>query len=439
MPGILINSSGRDPDNNVSKTRDGGQPGKQIHTFTNGIDAKTLKFVVSTNTEDENAPSSLSRGPALWKRKANETKNQDLKPSSITDATIAEKSQEANIKRIKPSGIQDTNTGDNYELTEDEFMYKQALEKSKLRIQDGRANELDVILSSNSAIADASTLFDEADKELLSQYLELLEAKVYFSRDPEKAFFEALSTIVKTRLDGQILPTEIGESVSKKIDEILSTKSVQDLDTYENEIKRKLSSNAIVDTNFWEFALCRIPYFKACAILREYNNDGAITTRNSTKIQAVSPRNVQKTDKKYERFMQALKLDTDEHIMRSTVEYKSSTGPKPLFAARVTMSYEWNKYNLAHFDVDNPPPKSVQGFKFSIFYSDLEDPKATPQWKLVKDGNSSETCLLVFKGARPYAPLAFRIPAREWDTDPSRGFKNCFSDGVLHLYFNSAN
>lgn len=42
------------------------------------------------------------------------------------------------------------------------------------------------------------------------------------------------------------------------------------------------------------------------------------------------------------------------------------------------MGFEWNKYNLTHYDKDNPPPKVIQGYKFNIFYPDLIDTKRIP-------------------------------------------------------------
>lgn len=44
---------------------------------------------------------------------------------------------------------------------------------------------------------------------------------------------------------------------------------------------------------------------------------------------------------------------------------------KPRFFNRVHTGFEWSKYNQTHYDVDNPPPKVVQGYKFNIFYPDL--------------------------------------------------------------------
>lgn len=50
---------------------------------------------------------------------------------------------------------------------------------------------------------------------------------------------------------------------------------------------------------------------------------------------------------------------------------------------RVHTGFEWNKYNQTHYDMDNPPPKIVQGYKFNIFYPDLIDKNATPEYILV--------------------------------------------------------
>lgn len=46
---------------------------------------------------------------------------------------------------------------------------------------------------------------------------------------------------------------------------------------------------------------------------------------------------------------------------------------KPKYLNRVHIGYKWNNYNQAYYDHDNPPPKLVQGYMFSIFYPDLVD------------------------------------------------------------------
>lgn len=58
---------------------------------------------------------------------------------------------------------------------------------------------------------------------------------------------------------------------------------------------------------------------------------------------------------------------------------------KPRYFNRVHTGFEWNKYNQTHYDMDNPPPKIVQGYKFNIFYPDLIEKSSTPQYFLVRE------------------------------------------------------
>lgn len=39
---------------------------------------------------------------------------------------------------------------------------------------------------------------------------------------------------------------------------------------------------------------------------------------------------------------------------------------KPRYFNRVITGFQWNKYNRTHYDVDNPPPKVVLGYKFNV-------------------------------------------------------------------------
>ena len=58
---------------------------------------------------------------------------------------------------------------------------------------------------------------------------------------------------------------------------------------------------------------------------------------------------------------------------------------KPRYFNRVHTGFEWNKYNQTHYDMDNPPPKIVQGYKFNIFYPDLIDKNTTPSYDCVSN------------------------------------------------------
>ncbi|KAJ2800528.1 hypothetical protein H4R20_004022 [Coemansia guatemalensis] len=108
---------------------------------------------------------------------------------------------------------------------------------------------------------------------------------------------------------------------------------------------------------------------------------------------------------------------------------------KPRYFNRVHTGYEWNKYNQTHYDKDNPPPKVVQGYKFNIFYPDLIDRTKAPTYRVERDPNDDDTCVLRFSAGPPYEDIAFRIVNREWEYNRRRGFRNTFDRGVLQLHF----
>jgi hypothetical protein len=44
---------------------------------------------------------------------------------------------------------------------------------------------------------------------------------------------------------------------------------------------------------------------------------------------------------------------------------------KPKYFNRVHTGFDWNKYNQTHYDMDNPPPKIVQGYRFNVSLSNV--------------------------------------------------------------------
>ena len=89
---------------------------------------------------------------------------------------------------------------------------------------------------------------------------------------------------------------------------------------------------------------------------------------------------------------------------------------KPKYFNRVHTGYEWNKYNQTHYDHDNPPPKTVQGYKFNVFYPDLIDKTKAPTYTIMPDGSKhGETCILRIHAGPPYEDIAFKIVNKEWE------------------------
>lgn len=108
---------------------------------------------------------------------------------------------------------------------------------------------------------------------------------------------------------------------------------------------------------------------------------------------------------------------------------------KPRYFNRVHTGFEWNKYNQTHYDMDNPPPKIVQGYKFNIFYPDLIDKNKTPQYSLTPCGDNRDFGTLRFCAGPPYEDIAFKIVNREWEYSYKRGFRCQFQNNIFQLWF----
>ncbi|XP_071844797.1 splicing factor Cactin-like isoform X2 [Apostichopus japonicus] len=108
---------------------------------------------------------------------------------------------------------------------------------------------------------------------------------------------------------------------------------------------------------------------------------------------------------------------------------------KPRYFNRVHTGFEWNKYNQTHYDMDNPPPKVVQGYKFNIFYPDLIDKRNTPEYSLSPSPDNKEFAILTFNAGPPYEDLAFKIVNREWELSHRHGFRCQFNNSIFQLWF----
>lgn len=108
---------------------------------------------------------------------------------------------------------------------------------------------------------------------------------------------------------------------------------------------------------------------------------------------------------------------------------------KPRFLNRVNTGFDWNKYNQTHYDMDNPPPKIVQGYKFNILYPDLIDKTRTPTFELTPCSDDDQYAMITFKAGPPYEDIAFKIVNREWETSERHGYKCQFYRDMLQLYF----
>lgn len=108
---------------------------------------------------------------------------------------------------------------------------------------------------------------------------------------------------------------------------------------------------------------------------------------------------------------------------------------KPRYFNRVHTGFEWNKYNQTHYDIDNPPPKVVQGYKFNIFYPDLIDKSKAPKFTIIPCKDDKDFCTIKFTAGPPYEDIAFRIVNREWNNSHKSGYRCQFINNMLQLWF----
>lgn len=266
-------------------------------------------------------------------------------------------------------------------------------------------------------------------------------------------------------------------SVQSDLEDMLAGKSRTELLSMEAEIAPRIEGGAArrrqqeeegvdddyADVEFWQAALGRIRRGAAEARIAELNDilaeeraailaampaeeagdgdkragidsdaalrEGPVDMGEEAMVQAEAAKGMREDEERF--------ADLEESVLGGrTYAWNDKYRPRrPRFFNRVQTGYDWNKYNRTHYDHDNPPPKTVQGYKFNIFYPDLIDRSVAPTFNISRTDNP-EVCILTFKSGPPYEDLAFKIVSRPWEHSHRRGFRCTFDRGVLQLWFN---
>lgn len=117
---------------------------------------------------------------------------------------------------------------------------------------------------------------------------------------------------------------------------------------------------------------------------------------------------------------------------------------KPHRFCKVKTGFSWNQYNKTHYNSsNNPPPRVVMWYEFTLFYPALVNKKI--DWsgifriEDVDPGFNDQYCLIVFSVGAPYADVAYRIIRKPWDTRKG-GVRSSFDGkGKYKLFFRFAN
>lgn len=423
-----------------------------------------------------------------------------------------------------------------WEKQEDQFHLEQALLRSKIRIEDGRAKPIDLL----AQYINQSNLEDSLEMQMHEPYtylnglemddLEDLLVDINIYKDLEgqgvnSIFWEDMTIIVKDELQKikkqeatEMMRREgINQSVAKDVSEIFRKKTTKQLEKMKRGIIDKLRSKAEgLDINYWESLLSQLEAFNAKSRLMDKHQENLRLKLEFLKTEAktettsqqssdneqpppeqqpevnefdpeklyengsYSPTYVSKADLDEAALSELIELPSYEKMVRDirwkaikrdqpttlkedsqmikearkgmggdevqfSVETKLDNQVylwsdkyrprKPRYFNRVHTGFEWNKYNQTHYDMDNPPPKIVQGYKFNIFYPDLIDKGSTPQYFLTSCKDNPDFAILRFHAGPPYEDIAFKIVNREWEYSYKRGFRCQFHNNIFQLWF----
>eukprot|EP00177_Eucheuma_denticulatum_P005181 GFKZ01009433.1.p1 GENE.GFKZ01009433.1~~GFKZ01009433.1.p1 ORF type:complete len:526 (+),score=89.70 GFKZ01009433.1:47-1624(+) len=287
-----------------------------------------------------------------------------------------------------------------------------------------------------------------------------------FNRSFRLEWWQKIKICVKCmRESAQTAGGSVHHAVRADVQKLLHGKSLPRLRDMEAEISNRIQPDAdqhgFEEVDFWTEALVRIRQLIAEHRLHEMND--LLLKERALRIAAL-PKPVgskakreddvtSKDDKTELEMLNEEKdkgMGTDEEQFADEVDARSRQREflppgyswndkyrprKPRYYNRVHTGFDWTKYNRTHYDHDNPPPKTVRGYRFNIFYPDLIDPSKTPTFVLSKTDNP-DVSIITFKAGPPYEDLAFKIVNRSWEHSHRKGYRCTFDKGILQVWFN---
>lgn len=242
----------------------------------------------------------------------------------------------------------------------------------------------------------------------------------------------------------------IHEAVEDEVNKMLNDKSREELEAMQKAMQKTLAHpDEGIDVEYWDVMLKRVEIFKARAIVHETIAAHPLSKEEAPNIAPAKPASPQDqtTLDKVQPMFGSMEEQLYQEVSKEPFEEgeevfaeevilpkKNQQLIKPKFVNRVFMGYEWTRYNQAHYDSENPPPKMVKGYKFNIFYPELKDKSNTPGYT-VERSPDSDMATIRFSAGPPYQDIAFKIENREWEKSHRRGFRCTFEKGVLRLHF----
>ncbi|KAF2430376.1 putative cactin [Tothia fuscella] len=176
---------------------------------------------------------------------------------------------------------------------EDQFVLKQAKKKAALRVRGGRAKPIDWLAVTLSIIdptvnpvdhhwedeekaemdmVDPEGVFEALDQGQLEELEKDIDNYITLEKNQKnRDFWTTMKLICKDRIDKFKAHAPAGRGVSSvvsDVDRLLGSKSFEQLEVLEKQIRQKLKSDEPIDTDYWEHLLRSLLVWKARARLR---------------------------------------------------------------------------------------------------------------------------------------------------------------------------
>ena len=374
--------------------------------------------------------------------------------NSINDINNLQVNDNSNNKKkgrrkgsLSPPGYESDEDLRKIAMTEHDFLFDLA-EKRKIilieKLKEYKENKINDEMNKNKKLLDKESQNIENKKSNVENIL-------------GDNFQDAINFLNK--ISQKSKKDKIKKSKKRERDTIKDLREINEIDNPErNDINKlnkiNLFSNSSIfndnNNNFQNLSIFNRDDMNISTHNKAYNNINnynKINTINNIKkyqeenipdidVSAVNPINLME-----EQVMDLDEVGANERVFNECVEvdanYDWSTKYKPIkprYSNKVKMGFDWNRHNQAHYTSENLPPKTIQGYRFNIFYPYLVDKTKTPQYKIERC-NTPDMCILRFHSGAPYEDIAFKIKNREWDMSEKSGFKNIFDKGILRLYF----
>lgn len=335
--------------------------------------------------------------------------------------------------------------------SEDAFANSQAKRRSLIRIKSGRCNDFDLLAAVSWLIESHPEEYDDEAVALTlrekirspvevingSDQLENLEEILTGSENLLKLettrivseYWKSCIVLVEAKI-GQAKQVGSPTAVSKEVEAILLGKTESELAELETGAKQNIEADG---SEFWKYLLQRLKVKRASLLLEKRYSTARVRLAEMSKGLETNNINspvMEKTKELVEEVEDSLE------VVKLVELPNARQGKTPVFKAQPRLGFEWNRYNQAHYNSENPPPKAVQGYWFEIQYPDLENSATVPSYKIIRQPEFGEDCVIQFRAPSIYKDLCFKIVDKPWDKNARHaGYVSKFEEGILRVNF----